>query len=251
MNKNITRTELLFQKSKPIDQLSVFEGITLMVNEQKKAAIEVKKASKSINNAINKIYEHLMLNQKGKLIYVGAGTSGRIGIQDGVELYPTFNWPKNRLDFLIAGGKKAILNAVENAEDNTKLAEKFVIQKYISSEDVVIGLAASGNTPFTCKVLEKAKNNNALTIAISNNPSGKILKFGHVNIILDTKEEVIAGSTRLKAGTAQKICLNIISSMVMTKMGRVKNGLMNSMVPTNAKLRKRKQLIDIKYNNMN
>ena len=111
----------------------------------------------------------------------------------------------------------------------------------ISHEDVVIGVAASGNTPFTCRVLEKAKNQNALTIAISNNPSGKILKYGDHKIILDTKAEVIAGSTRLKAGTAQKICLNVISSMVMVKMGRVKNGMMNEMVPTNEKLRLRKK----------
>ena len=102
-------------------------------------------------------------------------------------------------------------------------------------------IAASGNTPFTCRVLEKAKNQNALTIAISNNHNGKILKYGSHKIILDTKAEVIAGSTRLKAGTAQKICLNVISSMVMVKMGRVKNGVMNEMVPTNEKLRLRKK----------
>jgi len=108
----------------------------------------------------------------------------------------------------------------------------------------VIGLAASGNTPFTCKVLEEAGKKGALTIAISNNPNGDILKFGHAKIILDTQEEVISGSTRLKAGTAQKICLNIISSMVMIKMGRVKNGIMSHMVPTNEKLRNRKLRIN-------
>ena len=108
----------------------------------------------------------------------------------------------------------------------------------------MIGLAASGNTPFTCKVLEEAGKKGALTIAISNNPDGYILKFGHVRIILDTQEEVISGSTRLKAGTAQKICLNIISSMVMIKMGRVKNGIMSHMVPTNEKLRNRKLRIN-------
>jgi N-acetylmuramic acid 6-phosphate etherase len=162
-------------------------------------------------------------------------------VQDGVELFPTFNWPKERLDFIIAGGPNALLNAVENAEDDTHSAEKIVEDKFISHEDVVIGVAASGNTPFTCRVLERAKNQNALTISISNNSRGKILKYGNHKIILDTKAEVIAGSTRLKAGTAQKICLNIISSMVMVKMGRVKNGMMNEMVPTNEKLRLRKK----------
>ena len=149
------------------------------------------------------------------------------------------------MEFIIAGGLPALLKAVENAEDNTKLAEKIVSEKLICEKDVVIGIAASGNTPFTCKVVEKAKKNNALIIAISNNPKGKILEHADHKIILNTKEEVIAGSTRLKAGTAQKICLNIISSMVMVKMGRVKNGIMNKMVPTNKKLRLRKKSTEI------
>ena len=246
MTRHISKTELLYKKSKPIDHLSVGKGITLMVNEQKDAAKAVKNVTNSIELAINQIYEHLMIHNEGRLIYTGAGTSGRIGVQDGVELFPTFNWPNNRLEFIIAGGTQALLKAIENAEDNINLAENIVVEKLICHEDVVIGLAASGNTPFTCKVLEKAKFNNALTIAISNNPKGKILEYGDHKIILNTKEEVIAGSTRLKAGTAQKICLNIISSMVMVKMGKVKNGIMNEMIPTNKKLRLRKKLINSK-----
>ena len=243
MSKKIPNTELLYQKSKPIDNLSLCDGISLMIKEQKDAALVVKKSVKSIEHAIKAIYKHLTLNAKGRLIYVGAGTSARIGVQDGVELFPTFNWPKERLDFIIAGGIYALTNAVENAEDDTNSAEKIAEDKLLSHEDVVIGVAASGNTPFTCRVLEKAKNQNALTIAISNNPNGEILKYGDHKIILNTKAEVIAGSTRLKAGTAQKICLNVISSMVMLKMGRVKNGMMNKMVPTNEKLRLRKKKI--------
>jgi len=178
------------------------------------------------------------------LIYAGAGTSGRIGVQDGVELLPTFSWPQKRLDYIIAGGKKAILKSIENAEDDTHQAIDMVLKKSVSSQDVVIALAASGNTPFTCKILEEANKIGALTIGISNNPNGNLLKFADSKIILDTKEEVIAGSTRLKAGTAQKICLNIISSLVMIKMGRVKNGKMSHMLPTNQKLRDRKIRID-------
>ncbi len=241
MHQNTPKTELLYHKSKPIDHLSVSEGISLMIEEQKKASNEVKKAAISIEKAIEEIYKYLLINSKGRIVYTGAGTSARIGVQDGVELFPTFNWPIERLDFIIAGGLPALIKAVENAEDDTKLAESIVSEKLIRQEDVVIGLAASGNTPFTCKVLEKAKKNSALTVAISNNPKGKILDHADHKIILDTKEEVIAGSTRLKAGTAQKICLNIISSMVMIKMGRVKNGIMNEMVPTNNKLRLRKK----------
>ncbi len=244
MKHTISKTEILYSKSDPIDKLDIFTATQLMASEQKEAVKTVEEALPSINVAIEEIYNHLKLNIKGRLIYVGAGTSGRIGIQDGVELYPTFNWPKKRLDFIIAGGNKAILKAVENAEDDILEAAEVVKKKFINSDDIVIGLAASGNTPFTCKVLEEAKSKNSLTVAISNNPHGKILEFGKVNIILDTKEEVIAGSTRLKAGTAQKICLNIISSLVMVKFGRVKNGFMNEMIPTNQKLRLRKAFIN-------
>jgi Predicted sugar phosphate isomerase len=243
MSKYIPKTERLYQKSKPIDHLSTTEGIYLMIEEQKRASLEVLKSSESIESAIDAIHKHLLLNPKGRLIYVGAGTSARIGVQDGVELFPTFNWPHERLEFIIAGGFKALLAAVENAEDNKDLAKKIVLEKLVHEKDVVMGLAASGNTPFTNKVLEVAKERGALTIAISNNPKGKILEHGIHKIILNTQEEVIAGSTRLKAGTAQKICLNIISSMVMIKMGKVKNGVMSDMVPTNEKLRLRKMLI--------
>jgi len=244
MSKNIPQTEQTFKKSKPIDHLSFSQAISLMIKEHRGASLEVFKAAKSIEIATDKIYQHLNLNPEGRLIYVGAGTSGRIGVQDGVELLPTFSWPKSRLDYIIAGGNAALLNSIENAEDDILEATKIVLTKSINSEDVIIGLAASGNTPFTCKVLEEANKKNALTIAISNNPSGKLLEFGKCQIILDTKEELIAGSTRLKAGTAQKICLNIISSLVMIKMGGVKNGKMSHMLPTNQKLRDRKLRID-------
>ena len=244
MSKNIPQTEQTYKKSKPIDHLSTVNAISLMIKEHRNASLDVFKASKSIETATDKIYQHLNLNPKGRLIYVGAGTSGRIGVQDGVELLPTFSWPKSRLDYIIAGGNAALLNSIENAEDDILEATKIVLTKSINSEDVIIGLAASGNTPFTCKILEEAKKRGALTIGISNNPNGNLLKFADGKIILDTKEELIAGSTRLKAGTAQKICLNIISSLVMIKMGRVKNGKMSHMLPTNQKLRDRKIRID-------
>ena len=129
MTRHISKTELLFKKSKPIDHLSVGKGITLMLNEQKDAAMAVKNVSNSIELAINEIYERLMLNNKGRLIYTGAGTSGRIGVQDGVELFPTFNWPKSRLDYIIAGGNKAILKAIENAEDDVLEAKDDISKK--------------------------------------------------------------------------------------------------------------------------
>jgi N-acetylmuramic acid 6-phosphate etherase len=244
MRAIIPKTEQLFKKSKPIDHLDLTDAISLMIKEHKSASSDVKKVSNSIEFVSLKIYEHLKSNPKGRLIYAGAGTSGRIGVQDGVELLPTFGWPEKRLDYIIAGGNKAILKSIENAEDDIYQAIDAILKKSVNSQDVVIALAASGNTPFTCKVLEEANKKGALTIGISNNPNGNLLKFANGKIILDTKEELIAGSTRLKAGTAQKICLNIISSLVMIKMGRVKNGKMSHMLATNQKLRDRKIRID-------
>ena len=122
-------------------------------------------------------------------------------------------------------------------------------KKKINKNDIVIGLAASGNTPFTCEVLKNALSSKALTLAISNNPQGKILKYGALNLVIDSKSEVIAGSTRLKAGTLQKVCLNIISSMVMIKMGNVKDGMMINLIPNNDKLKRRKERITKLINN--
>ena len=123
-----------------------------------------------------------------------------------------------------------MIKPIENAEDNIDNVLEIINKFEVNKNDVVFGIAASGNTPFTCKILEISKLKNAFTIAISNNPKGRILRFGDINIILNTKEEIIAGSTRLKAGTAQKVCLNIISSMVMTKLGYVKNGRMSNLI---------------------
>ena len=157
MNYDIPKTELVFKKSLPIDYLNIKDAINLMTQEQNKASEAVRKSIKTIESGVIKIVKHLKSFKKGRLIYVGAGTSGRIGIQDGVELLPTFSWPKDRMDFIIAGGSNAVFNSVENAEDDTISAKKIVDEKLINSNDVVIGLAASGNT-FTCKVLEEAKS---------------------------------------------------------------------------------------------
>ena len=155
MTTHLSKTELLYTKSKPIDHLSVSKGITLMVNEQKNAALAVKNVTDTLELAINLIYERLMRHNEGRLVYAGAGTSGRLGVQDGVELLPTFNWPNSRLDYIIAGGNKAIFKAVENAEDDVLAAKEAISKKLINSNDVVIGLAASGNTPLHVKYWKK------------------------------------------------------------------------------------------------
>ena len=240
-------TEKILKKKENIDKMHLKDAIELMIDEHTLSGKEVKKNIKNIMIAVNEIVNRLQDSNTSRIFYAGAGTSARIGLQDGVELYPTFGWPTERVAFIIAGGKKSLTLAVENAEDNILDAEQEILKQTITEKDIVIGLAASGNTPFTCKVLELSKKKNALTIAISNNPQGKILNFGAIKIILNTQQEVVAGSTRLKAGTAQKICLNIISTMVMTKLGFVKNGRMNNLVPTNAKLRNRAKINNKKY----
>lgn len=183
------------------------------------------------------------LRRGGRLAYAGAGTSGRIGVQDGTELPPTFNWPDDRLVYLIAGGERAIMKAVENAEDSVEDGIAGIRNNDIGPDDVVIGLAASGRTPFTLAALKEANSRGAQTIGISNNAGAPILDACSHPILADTGEEVIAGSTRMKAGTAQKVILNLLSSLIMVRLGRVYRGLMVDMRATNAKLRRRSEIM--------
>src|SRR4249920_1038733 len=161
------------------------------------------------------------LRNGGRLVYVGAGTSGRLAVQDGAELMPTFSWPQDRLVLLMAGGKEALLRSVEGAEDEVSQAERLIRQYVIDGKDVLITVAASGTTPFTLACLREAKRRGALTIGIANNRGTPLLEEADHSIWLDTGAEPIAGSTRLKAGTAQKIALNLISTLVMILLGRV------------------------------
>lgn len=244
MNFKISPTEELKKTDQTIDKLDTYNGIKLLLEDQKNSIFAIKKVMNDISNCIDQMFLRLKMSDTGRLIYAGAGTSGRIAIQDGVELLPTFGWPENRLKYIMAGGEKAVFKSVEFAEDDINKSIKIVKKLNINTDDVVLGVAASGNTPFTCKIIENAKAFGAMTIAITNNPNGAILKFADSKIILETKGEIIAGSTRMKAGTSQKICLNLISTMLMVKMGKVKNGLMTEMVPTNRKLIERKNKIN-------
>lgn len=236
-------TELQPPKNLWIDKMSIIDATQVMLDNQAQSISAVEQALPQINIVISKIYNKLKNNQKSRLIYAGAGTSARIGLQDAAELYPTFGWPKSRIGFMIAGGQDAILTSIEGAEDN--VLDPYDISKNInlSENDIVIAIAASGNTPFTRECIVSSNLRNSLSIAISNNKEGLILKEADLGIVLETGYEIIAGSTRLKAATAQKICLNIISSMIMTKLGFVNNGLMTHFVASNIKLKKRKQKI--------
>ena len=179
------------------------------------------------------------LQQGGRLAYAGAGTSGRIGVQDGAELPPTFDWPRARLVFLIAGGEAALMHAVENAEDRDDLARQDVADAQLGPADVVLGLAASGITPYTLACLQAARAAGALTIGIANSPDAPLLDTAHHAILIDTGAEPVAGSTRMKAGTAQKVALNLFSTLLMVRLGRVYRGQMVDMVARNSKLRGR------------
>lgn len=179
------------------------------------------------------------LRVAGRLIYCGAGTSGRIGVQDGAELPPTFDWPEQRLGLLIAGGGEALTRAVENAEDRTDLAEQDMQAQQVGAADVVIALAASGATPYALACLAIARRAGALTIGIANSPGAPLLAASDHAILLDTGPEPVAGSTRLKAGTSQKIVLNLLSTTIMLRLGRVWRGQMVDMVARNEKLRRR------------
>jgi len=181
------------------------------------------------------------LRYRGRLIYAGAGTSGRLAVQDGAELMPTFSWPEERLVLLMAGGSNALVRSVEGAEDEIERAEQLVQQHAVDGRDVLIAVAASGTTAFTLACLRAAKRRAALTIGIANNFGTPILEEADHPIWLDTGPEPIAGSTRLKAGTAQKIALNLLSTLLMILLGRVYDGLMVDVQAVNQKLVRRSE----------
>lgn len=175
----------------------------------------------------------------GRLAYAGSGSSGRIGVQDAVELMPTFDWPEDRLVLLMAGGNAALLRSMENAEDRADLAVASVAQHGIAAGDVLLGIAASGTTPFTVAAVRAARQQGALTIGIANSARTPLLEAAEFPVLIETGPEAIAGSTRMKAGTAQKVALNLFSTAVMVRLGRVYRGKMVDMQARNAKLRAR------------
>ena len=191
------------------------------------------------------------LQDRGRLIYVGAGTSGRLAVQDGAELAPTFGWPGDRLVLLVAGGERALLRSVEGAEDDAEQGLRLIEQHAVTSQDVLIAVAASGTTRFTLGCLREAKLRGALTLGIANNQASPILQDADHPIFLDTGSEPIAGSTRLKAGTAQKVALNTLSTSLMILLGKVHQGLMVDVQAANEKLQKRSEAMLMQLTGVN
>ncbi len=224
-----------------IDVWDPSDILDAMVEGQFSAVAAVRAVRPAIERAAVAI--EARLRGCGRLIYAGAGTSGRLAVQDGAELIPTLSSPQERLLLLMAGGKEALLKSVEGAEDEVEHAVRLVREHDISANDVLIAVAASGSTPFTLACLRESKERGALTVGIANNRETPILEEADHPIWLDTGAEPIAGSTRMNAGTAQRITLNLLSSLVMILLGRVYEGLMVDLKAVNTKLVQRSESI--------
>jgi len=224
-----------------IEAWSPGDILEAMIEGQFTAVAAVRAARPALEEAALAIEPRL--RDGGRLAYAGAGTSGRLAVQDGAELMPTFSWPQERLLLLIAGGREALVQSVEGAEDESEEAIRLVRRYEMETRDVLIAVAASGTTPFTLACLREAKGRGALTIAIANNRDTPLLAEAEHAIWLDTGPEPIAGSTRMKAGTAQRIALNLLSSLVMIRLGRVYRGLMVDLKAVNKKLLRRSEKI--------
>jgi N-acetylmuramic acid 6-phosphate etherase len=222
-----------------IDRWDPAEILDAMIEGQFAAVAAVHAARPALERAALAIEQRL--RGGGRLAYAGAGTSGRLAAQDGAELMPTFGWPAARLVLLMAGGREALLRAVEGAEDAAGDAAALVRQHAIDERDVLIAVAASGTTPFTIACLRAAAARGALTIGIANNRATPLLDEAAHPICLATGAEPIAGSTRMKAGTAQRVALTVLSSLVMIRLGHVYEGMMVDVEATNSKLLRRSE----------
>jgi N-acetylmuramic acid 6-phosphate etherase len=230
-------TEKSNRASADLDSKTALEIARIMNSEDAKVAPAVKRALPQIAQAIELIAD--ALSQGGRLIYVGTGTSGRIAALDAVECPPTFDVDPKIVQFVIAGGPKALASAVEADEDSSELGRKAIAKKRPTGKDVVVGIAASGRTLFTVAAVTYARAQGAKTVAVVCNSNSPLGKAAHVEIVAEVGPEVIAGSTRLKAGTAQKMILNMLTTGAMTRLGYVYGNLMVNVSPRNAKLAER------------
>ena len=227
-------TETVDPRYTDIDRWPTLSVVETMLEGQLAAIAALKDQTAAIAAAAEAAAARM--RQGGRLVYAGAGTSGRLAVQDGVELTPTYNWPSDRLVFLVAGGMGALMRSVEGAEDNIETAREEVAVAEVGPNDVLIAVAASGRTPYAVAALEAAGARGALTIAIANNPGTPLLAAADHPIVADTGAEIVAGSTRMKAGTAQKAALNMLSTAIMLRCGLVHRGLMVNMRISNEKL---------------
>jgi N-acetylmuramic acid 6-phosphate etherase len=241
VNRPQVTTESPNPRSTDLDRLSTLAIVTLMNDEDATVPAAVQLALPAIAAAVDAIA--IRLRDGGRLIYAGAGTSGRLAMLDSVECVPTFGVPSQLVSTLIAGGEGALTMSIEGAEDDRDLARWDVSEVEVGDGDALVGVAASGTTPYVIAALQAARDRGALTVAISNNQPAPILQIADFAIPVVTGPEVLSGSTRLKAGTAQKLVLNMISTATMVRLGKVHGNRMIDVAVTNAKLRTRAQNI--------
>lgn len=231
------KTEMRNPCTMKIGEMPTAEIIKIINEENKQVTEAVDKALPQIEKACDKATE--AIKNGGRVFYIGSGTSGRLGVCDAAECPPTFGVPYDLFNGIIAGGEKCMFKAAENAEDDPEMSVKDLKKRDFSNKDILIGISASGSATYVISAIEYAKNLGAVTVSITNNPDTYMGKIADIDICADTGPEVITGSTRMKAGTAQKIILNMISTASMVNCGCVYENLMINLKPTNKKLRNR------------
>ena len=231
MSKKTTESSSLYND---LEKMSTFDLLTNINNEDKKVALAIEKILPNIESFINEAY--VKMSNGGRLFYIGAGTSGRLGIVDASECPPTFGVPHDLVIGIIAGGDQAIRKAVEFAEDDQTQAWKDLSEYQINKNDILVGIAASGSTPYVIGAIEKANKLEILKAGISCNPESLLATTAKHALTAEVGPEFVTGSTRMKSGTAQKLILNMISTSLMIKLGRVKGNKMVDMQLSNNKL---------------
>jgi len=231
------RTEQRNLRSRGLDRKSTLEILRALNREDARVAGAVREELPMIAQAVDAIVN--AFRQGGTLFYVGAGTSGRLAVVDASECPPTFGTPPKMVRAIIAGGERALRHAVEGAEDSPTSGARALRKAGVSRRDVVVGLAASGVTPYVLGALRYARKKGAMTVGLTSNTDSPLARRAHIAIVCDTGPEAIAGSTRLKAGTAQKMVLNLLSTAAMVRLGRVYENWMVHLALTNQKLRRR------------
>ncbi len=231
------RTEMRNPDTHGIDKMSTLEMLEIINNENAKVTGAIESALPQISAVCDAVAA--AIKSGGRIYYIGSGTSGRLAVCDAAECPPTFGVPYDLFNGIIAGGEKCMFKAAENAEDNPEAGVEDLKSRNFCNKDILIGISASGSAAYVISAVNYAKSVGAKAFSITNNPNSELGKFADIDICADTGPEVITGSTRMKAGTAQKVILNMISTASMIKCGCVYENLMINLKPTNKKLRRR------------